>query len=156
MRIVLSIPRARVEMWDRSDQHVRRVIVASASVAVGHAAMDATIANYPDWRFTLRNGILVIRQHPRGCLGPPLPAAVVHRGQQLVLHCEERAKRKAAASRGFERRSVISLKGDAKGSKIVLRHRIAASTSASHRSDRFWGPGSSSGPLEKCRRGGAI
>ena len=46
---------------------VRRlhVIAASASVAIGHAAMDAAIANYPDQRFTLRNGILVIRQHPR-------------------------------------------------------------------------------------------
>ncbi len=29
-------------------------------VAVGHAALDAVIANYPDQRFTLRNGILVI------------------------------------------------------------------------------------------------
>jgi hypothetical protein len=38
---------------------------------------------------------------------------------------KERAKRKAPAGRGFERRSVISLKGDAKGShKIVLRHRV--------------------------------
>jgi hypothetical protein len=55
----------RVEMWDQSDQHIR-VIAASASVAVGHAALDAAIANYPDQRFTLRNGILVIRQHPRG------------------------------------------------------------------------------------------
>jgi len=40
-------------------------IAASASVAIGHAAMDAAIANYPDQRFTLSNGILVIRQHPR-------------------------------------------------------------------------------------------
>ena len=55
----------RVEMWDGSDQHIRWVIAAAASVAVGHAAMDAAIANYPDQRFTLRNGILVIRQHPR-------------------------------------------------------------------------------------------
>jgi hypothetical protein len=55
----------RVEMWDGSDQHVRRVIAASASVAVGHAAMDAAIASYPDQRFTLRNGIQVIRGHPR-------------------------------------------------------------------------------------------
>ena len=31
----------RVEMWDQSDQHIRWVIAASASVAVGHAAMDA-------------------------------------------------------------------------------------------------------------------
>ena len=56
----------RVEMWDQSDQHVRWVISASASVAIGHAALDAAIANYPGQRFTLRNGILVIRQHPRG------------------------------------------------------------------------------------------
>ena len=51
----------RVEMWDQS---LRWVIAASASIAIGHAAMDAAIANYPDQRFTLRNGILVIRQHP--------------------------------------------------------------------------------------------
>jgi hypothetical protein len=55
----------RVEMWDQSDQHVRWIIAASASVAVGHAALDAAIVNYWDQRFTLRNGILVIRQHPR-------------------------------------------------------------------------------------------
>lgn len=53
----------RVEMWDRAEQHVRWVIAASSSVAVGHAALDAAIANFPDQRFTLRNGILVIRQH---------------------------------------------------------------------------------------------
>ena len=47
----------RVEMWDQSDQHIRWVISASASVAIGHAALDAAIANYPDQRFTLRNGI---------------------------------------------------------------------------------------------------
>jgi hypothetical protein len=50
---------------DRGAYHVRWVIAALASVAVGHAAMDAAIANYPDHRFTLRNGIHVIRQHPR-------------------------------------------------------------------------------------------
>jgi hypothetical protein len=55
----------RVEMWDQSEQHVRWVIAASASVAIGHAALDAAIANYPGQRFTLRNGIVVIRQHPR-------------------------------------------------------------------------------------------
>ena len=54
----------RVEMWDPTDQHIRWVISASASVFVSHAAMDAAIANYPDQRFTLRNGIQVIRQHP--------------------------------------------------------------------------------------------
>jgi hypothetical protein len=53
----------RVEMWDRHDQHIRWVIAASSSVAVGHAALDAAIAAYPGERFTLRNGIHVIRQH---------------------------------------------------------------------------------------------
>ena len=55
----------RVELWDRHDQHIRWVIAASSSVVVGHAALDAVIASYPGERFTLRNGILVIRQHPR-------------------------------------------------------------------------------------------
>ena len=53
----------RVEMWDRSDQRVRWVIAASSSVAIGHAVLDAAITNYPGQRFTLRNGILVIREH---------------------------------------------------------------------------------------------
>jgi len=54
----------RVEMWDRADQHIRWVVSASSSLAVAHAAFDAAVANYPEQRFTLRNGILVIRQHP--------------------------------------------------------------------------------------------
>jgi hypothetical protein len=54
----------RVEMWDQTDQHIRWVVAASTSVALAHAALDAAIASYPDQRFTLRNGILVIRQHP--------------------------------------------------------------------------------------------
>jgi hypothetical protein len=33
------------------------------SVAVGHAAFDAAIANYAGQQLTLRNSILVIRQH---------------------------------------------------------------------------------------------
>jgi hypothetical protein len=53
----------RVELWDRQDQHIRWVIAASSSVAIGHAALDTAIANYPDQRFTLRNGIQVIRGH---------------------------------------------------------------------------------------------
>ena len=53
----------RVELWDRHDQHIRWVIAAASSVAIGHAALDAAIASYPDQRFTLRNGIQVIREH---------------------------------------------------------------------------------------------
>jgi len=50
-------------MWDRHDQQVRWLISASSSVAVGHAALDVAIANYPSERFTLRNRALVIREH---------------------------------------------------------------------------------------------
>ena len=53
----------RVEMWERSTQHVRWVVAACSSVAVGHAALDSAIQNYPGQRFTLRNGIQVIREH---------------------------------------------------------------------------------------------
>jgi hypothetical protein len=53
----------RVEMWDRHDEHIRWVVAAASSVAIGHAALDTAIANYPSERFTLRQGIHVIRQH---------------------------------------------------------------------------------------------
>jgi hypothetical protein len=42
---------------------LRECVVVASSVAVGHAALDAAIASYPDQRFTLRNGIQVIREH---------------------------------------------------------------------------------------------
>ncbi len=53
----------RVEMRDESDQHVRWLVAATSSVAVGHAALDAAIADHPGERYALRNGILVIRQY---------------------------------------------------------------------------------------------
>jgi hypothetical protein len=53
----------RIELWDRNDQRIRWVIAASSSVTIAHAALDAAIADYLDQRFTLRNGILVIRDH---------------------------------------------------------------------------------------------
>jgi hypothetical protein len=53
----------RVEMWERHDEHIRWVLAASTSVAIGHAALDLAIATYPSERFTLRNGILVVRQY---------------------------------------------------------------------------------------------
>jgi hypothetical protein len=41
---------------------------ASTSVAIGHAALNMAIATYPTERFTVRNGILVIRQYSRNPL----------------------------------------------------------------------------------------
>lgn len=60
--IPVNLP-LRVELWDRQDQHIRWVIAATSSVSIGHAALDTAIASYPDQRFTLRNGIQVIREH---------------------------------------------------------------------------------------------
>jgi hypothetical protein len=53
----------RVEMWNETDQHIRLVVAACASVVVGHAALDMAIASYPGQRFTLRNGVQVIREY---------------------------------------------------------------------------------------------
>jgi len=53
----------RVELWDRTDQHIRWVVSASSSVVMAHAAFDVAVASFPAQRFTLRNGILVIREH---------------------------------------------------------------------------------------------
>jgi outer membrane scaffolding protein for murein synthesis (MipA/OmpV family) len=44
-------------------QYVRWVVSASSTVALAHAVFDAATAKYPDQRFKLRNGILVIREH---------------------------------------------------------------------------------------------
>jgi len=52
----------RVELSDRRGQRLRWTVSASSSVAIAHAALDTAIATYPDQRFTLRDGIRVIRQ----------------------------------------------------------------------------------------------
>jgi hypothetical protein len=56
----------RVELWDRHAQHIRWVIAAAGTVTIAQAAFDAAIANWPGERFTLRQGIMLIREHPRG------------------------------------------------------------------------------------------
>jgi hypothetical protein len=54
----------RVELWDRQAQHVRWVVAAAGTVSVAHAAFDQAIKNWPEQRFTLRQGIMIIREHP--------------------------------------------------------------------------------------------
>jgi hypothetical protein len=54
----------RVELWDHTGQHVRWVIAACGTVTIGHAAFDAAIKSWPNERFSLRNGIQLIREHP--------------------------------------------------------------------------------------------
>ena len=55
--------RFKVELWDRYANHVRWVVAATSTVAIAHVAFDAAIANWPDERFTLRQGIMLIREH---------------------------------------------------------------------------------------------
>jgi hypothetical protein len=53
----------RVELWTEDGQQVRWAVAATANVTVGHAAFEAAVRNWPHERFTLRNGILLIREH---------------------------------------------------------------------------------------------
>ena len=55
---------SRVELWTADGQHVRWVVAATANITIGHAAFDAAVANWPNERFTLRQGVLLIREHP--------------------------------------------------------------------------------------------
>jgi hypothetical protein len=55
----------RVELWDRHAEHIRWVVSASSNVLIAHGAFDAAVANYPDQRFCLRQGVMLIREHPR-------------------------------------------------------------------------------------------
>jgi hypothetical protein len=54
----------RIELWDHHANHVRWVIAAAGTVTVAHAAFEAAITNWPNERFTLRQGITLIREHP--------------------------------------------------------------------------------------------
>jgi hypothetical protein len=54
----------RVELWDRNALHIRWVVAAAGSVFVAHAAFDEAVRNWPDEHFTLRQGIMLIREHP--------------------------------------------------------------------------------------------
>ena len=58
--VPLNLP-FRVEMWDR--KNIQMVVSASSTVSIAHGAFDAATRIYPDRRWTLRNGILVIREH---------------------------------------------------------------------------------------------
>jgi hypothetical protein len=62
MTFLMRLP-FRVEMWDHADQHVRWVVAASASVTVGHAALEAAIGAYPGQHVHATKCALVIREH---------------------------------------------------------------------------------------------
>jgi hypothetical protein len=54
----------RVELWDRYADHIRWTVAASGSIVLAHAAFDAAIAEWPQERFALRQGIMLMREHP--------------------------------------------------------------------------------------------
>jgi len=54
----------RVELWDRHALHIRWVVAAAGTVSVAQAAFDEAVKTWPDQRFTLRQGIMLIREYP--------------------------------------------------------------------------------------------
>jgi hypothetical protein len=56
-----------VELWDERDRHIRWVVAATDTITIAHAAFDAAVANWPQYPFKLRKGILVVREYdPNG------------------------------------------------------------------------------------------
>jgi hypothetical protein len=54
----------RVELWDKYADHIRWTVAASGSIVLARAAFDAAIKEWPDERFTLRQGIMLMREYP--------------------------------------------------------------------------------------------
>jgi hypothetical protein len=54
----------RVELWDRHANHIRWTVAAAGSVSVAHAAFEQAVKDWPHEHFTLRQGIMLIREHP--------------------------------------------------------------------------------------------
>lgn len=53
----------RVEVWDKYAQHTRWVVAAVGHVFIGQAAFDEAVRQFPKERLTLRNGMLLMRDH---------------------------------------------------------------------------------------------
>jgi hypothetical protein len=54
----------RIELWERRTEHIRWTVAASGSIVLARAAFDAAVKEWPNERFTLRNGIMLMRKHP--------------------------------------------------------------------------------------------
>jgi hypothetical protein len=55
----------RVELWDRQADHIRWTVAAAGSVSVAHAAFEQAVQDWPHEHFTLRQGIMLIREYPQ-------------------------------------------------------------------------------------------
>jgi len=58
----------RVELWDTYALHIRWTVAAVGHIYIAQAAFDEAVRHFPKEHLTLRNGIMVIREHP----DPPL------------------------------------------------------------------------------------
>ena len=54
----------RIELWERHAEHIRWTVAASGSIVLARVAFDAAVKEWPHERFTLRNGIMLMREHP--------------------------------------------------------------------------------------------
>ena len=54
----------RVELWDQHALHIRWVVAAAGSVFLARAAFEEAVKQWPDQKLTLRNGIMLMREHP--------------------------------------------------------------------------------------------
>jgi hypothetical protein len=54
----------RVELWDRHALHIRWVVAASGSVLLVRGAFEEAVKQWPDQKLALRNGIMLMREHP--------------------------------------------------------------------------------------------
>ena len=54
----------RVELWERQADHIRWTLAASGSIVLARAAFDAAVKEWPHERFTLRQGVMTIREYP--------------------------------------------------------------------------------------------
>src|ERR1700733_7290783 len=54
----------RVELWDKYALHIRWTVAAIGHIDLARAAFDEAVKQFPNERLTLRNGMLVIREHP--------------------------------------------------------------------------------------------
>jgi len=54
----------RVELWEQDVDRIRWTIAASGSIVLARAAFDAAVKEWPHERFTLRQGIMTVRQYP--------------------------------------------------------------------------------------------
>jgi hypothetical protein len=54
----------RVELWDQHALRIRWVVAAAGSVFLGRAAFEEAVKQWPDQKLTLRQGIMLISEHP--------------------------------------------------------------------------------------------